>query len=263
MEGSKTLDIYLLLFCGSLILFLLAVSVVLFIYGYRKRLWQQRSAMQEMHTKLQLDILKSNIEALETERQRFAADLHDEIGGKLATLRLTLAQLQKYGDDTGQIQLLATRSKEIIDNMITTIRRVSHNLLPPSLELCGLATAVEELSAWINTSSAIAVKTDYHLQHISLDQKKQLALYRIIQELFSNTIRHAQASNIHLGLYSINKELQLIYRDDGKGIDLLKKDQSTGMGFKNIEDRVKMIKGKVSYRSEGKGFECIIHFSAN
>jgi signal transduction histidine kinase len=263
MEGTKTLDIYLLLFCGTGILFLLAVSVVLFIYGYRKRLWQQRSAMQEMHTKLQQDILRSNIEALETERHRFAADLHDEIGGKLATLRLTLVQLQKYGGDTEQIQQLADRSKEIIDTMITTVRRVSHNLLPPSLELFGLATAVEELGTWINTSSAIEVKTDYHLQQVSLDQKKQLALYRIIQELFSNTIRHAQASAIHLGLYSINKELQLIYRDNGKGVDLSRKNQSAGMGFKNIEDRVKMIKGKVSYRSEGKGFECIIHFSAN
>lgn len=263
MAESKTLDIYLLLFCGTLIFFLLAVAVVLFIYLYRKRLWQQRSAMQEMNTKLQLDVLKSNIEALETERHRFAADLHDEIGGKLATLRLTLVQLQKYGSDTEQIQQLATRSKEMIDTMITTVRRVSHNLLPPSLELFGLATAVEELGAWINTSSAIDVKTDYHLQHVTLDQKKQLALYRIIQELFSNTIRHAQASNIHLGLYCINKELQLIYRDNGKGVDLSQKKQSAGMGFKNIEDRVKMIKGKVRYRSEGKGFECVIHFSGN
>lgn len=263
MEGTKTLDIYLLLFCGSLILFLLAVSVVLFIYLYRKRLWQQRTAMQEMHTKLQLDILKSNIEALETERQRFAADLHDEIGGKLATLRLTLTQLQKYDGDTTQINQLAIRSKEIIDTMIATVRRVSHNLLPPSLELFGLASAVEELGSWINTSSAIAVTTDYQLQDVSLDQKKQLALYRIIQELFSNTIRHAQASTIQVSLYAVNKELQLVYKDDGKGLDLSEKNRYAGLGFRNIEDRVKMIRGKVQYSSEGKGFECIIHFSTN
>lgn len=263
MEGTKTLDINLLLICGTLILFLLAVSVVVFIYLYRKRLWQQQTAMRNMHTKLQLDILQSNIEALETERQRFAADLHDEIGGKLATLRLTLSQLQKHGDDTGQIQQLATRSKEIIDTMIATVRRVSHNLLPPSLELFGLASAIEELSAWINTSSAIKVVTDYRLQQIPLDQKKQLALYRIIQELISNTIRHAHASEIYVALLPGARDIKLIYNDDGRGFDLSQKNGFTGLGFKNIENRVKLIRGKVNYRSEGKGFECVISFSAN
>ncbi|WP_205511937.1 sensor histidine kinase [Longitalea arenae] len=263
MEGTKTLDIYLLLFCGTLIFFMLAASVVAFIYLYRKRLRQQQTAMRDMHTKLKLDLLQSNMEALETERQRFAADLHDEIGGKLATLRLTLSQLQKQGNDNPQLEQLTARSKEIIDAMIGTVRRVSHNLVPPSLELFGLASAIEELSSWINSSSAITVTTDYRLEQVILDQKKQLALYRIIQELLSNTIRHAQASHIYLALLAGGRDIQLIYKDGGRGLNLSQMHGFKGLGFKNIENRVKLIRGKVDYRSEGKGFECVISFSVN
>lgn len=262
MERTKEIDIYLLLFAGTLILFILAASVVLFIYMYRRRLSRQQVAMNEMHAKLQLDILNNNIEALETERKRFAQDLHDEIGGKLSALRLNLAQMQKNSDEIAQTQLVG-RSKEIIDAMIIMVRRVSHNMLPPALEMFGLANAVEELCTWVNTSSTLEVKVDYQLQHVVLDQKRQLALYRIIQELFSNTIKHARASTIQLSLAPIEKELQLVYQDDGIGLDSSQKNGLAGMGFKNIENRVKMLRGTIRYGGEAKGFECRINFSVN
>jgi signal transduction histidine kinase len=217
--------------------------------------------MQEMNTRLQLDILKSNIEALETERKRVAEDLHDEIGGKLSALRLNLAQIQRTDKD--EAQTLINRNKEIIDTMITTVRRISHNMMPPALEIFGLANTVEELCAWVNTSSALYVNMEYGLHDIPLDQKKQLALYRIVQELFSNTIRHAQAGNIQLSFIPCGKELQLIYKDDGKGFDPSQHIKQTGMGFRNIESRVKIIKGTVQYPCKGKGFECVISFPAN
>ena len=263
MERTNAIDIYLLLFAGTLVLLMLAAAVVLFIYLYRRRLSQQQVALHEMHTRLQLDILKSNIEALETERKRFAADLHDEIGGKLSALRLHLTQLQKKGDDSNDLQLLVARSKDIIDTMIGTVRRISHNMLPPSLEMFGLANAVEELCAWVNTSSALRVHIDYRLQHVLLDQKKELALYRIIQELLSNTIRHAHASTVHLSLSPAASTLQLIYKDDGRGFDPLQKNTQVGLGFRNIENRVKVIRGTIQYSGAGQGFQCIICFSEN
>lgn len=262
MEKSNEIDIYLLLFAGTLVMFLLAGSVVLFIYLYRKRLTRQQIDMQDMHTRLQQDILNNHIEMLETERKRFAEDLHDEIGGKLSALRLNLAQLQKNRNDTDNTQVVVTRSKEIIDSMIVMVRRVSHNILPPSLEMFGLANAVEELCSWINTSSSLTVKMDCQLDSVTLDQQKQLALYRIIQELFSNTIKHAQADTICLTLAPNKKELQLIYKDNGKGYNPLQ-NGSKGMGFRNINNRVKAIKGKIIYPQETTGFSCVIDFSAS
>ena len=263
MESTKEIDVNLMLFAGTLIFFLLATAVVMSIYFYRKRLSLERSALHEMHTKLQMDILNSNIEALETERKRFAEDLHDEIGGKLSALRLNLAQLQRKSPGEADTQGLVDRSKEIIDAMIIMVRRVSHNMSPPALEMFGLDNAVNELCTWVNGSSTLSVIMDYRLQHVVLDQKKQLAVYRIIQELFSNTIKHAQANTIHLSLVPANAGLQLQYHDDGKGLDPQLKDLSAGLGFKNIENRVKVIKGKISYNNGGKGFGCTIDFPAN
>ncbi len=263
MEGANAIDVYLLLFSGTLVLFLLAISVVASIYLYRRRLSKQKAAMIEMQNRLQLDMLRNNIEALESERKRFAEDLHDDIGGKLSALRLSLSQLQLKSGDAESVQRTIEKSKEIIDATIATVRRISHNMLPPALEMFGLANAVEELCSWVSTSSTLTVIMDYQLQGISLDQKKQLALYRIIQELFSNTIRHAQASTISLTLCTGHKELELVYKDDGKGLKVLPDKPFTGLGFRNIEERVKIIKGKIRYSQEGNGFECVIRFSAN
>lgn len=263
MESTKDIDVSLMLFAGTLIFFLLAAAVVLSIYFYRRRLSHQQAAMQEMHTKLQMDILNSNIEALETERKRFAEDLHDEIGGKLSALRLNLAQLQRKRGGEEDTLALVDRSKEIIDAMIVMVRRVSHNMSPPALEMFGLANAVQELCTWVNGSSTLNVVMDYRIQHVSLDHKKQLALYRIIQELFSNTIKHAQASTIHLTIVPVDTGLQMIYNDDGKGLDTTVTGMRTGLGFKNIENRVNIIKGKIRYGTAPKGFGCVIDFPAN
>jgi signal transduction histidine kinase len=263
MERAQHIDIYLLLFSGTLILFVMAAFVVLFIYIYRKRLSRQQASIRDMQYKLQQDILHSNMETLETERKRFAADLHDEIGGKLSALRLNLVQLQRTGYEASHTEELVAGSKEIIDTVITTVRRISHNLMPPTLEMFGIANAVEELCGWVNTSSALSVQLYCELDGILLDQKKQLALYRIIQELFSNTIRHAKAQTITLRLVPFDKELQLVYKDDGTGLPASIQHRSRGMGFKNIESRVHVLKGTVSYPAHGKGFECIIVFPVN
>lgn len=263
MEDAQAIDVYLLLFAGTLLLLLLAASVVLFMFLHRRRLARQQAAMEAMQQSLQQEMLRRNLEELEGERKRFAEDLHDDIGGKLSALRLHLAQLQKGYLDAAEAQLLLNRSKEIIDTVIVTVRRISHNLLPPALEMFGLANAVEELGSWVNTSSALTVQMDCQLEGIMLDQKKELALYRIIQELFSNTLRHSQAHSIYLSLLPDHKELQLVYRDDGQGLDPALAATSKGMGLRNIEERVKVMKGKIRYNYEGKGFECVIRFSAN
>lgn len=264
MERAQTIDIYLLLFAGTLVLLLLAVSVVLFIYIYRKRLVKQQISMKEMNNKLQQDILNSNIEALETERKRFAADLHDEVGSKLSALRLNLVQIKSSEQGSERIETLIAGSKEIIDGIITTVRRISHNLMPPGLEMFGLDNAVEELCTWINTSSMLHVTLDYQMQENPPDQKKQLALYRIIQELMSNTIRHAHAKTISLKIIPSNNEWQLVYKDDGVGLKTAQRTgKTTGLGFRNIEDRVNVLHGKVVYPATEKGFECHILFSLN
>lgn len=263
MERAQNIDVYLLLFSGTLLLFVMAAFVVLFIYIYRKRLSRQQASIQGMQNKLQQDILHSNMETLETERKRFAADLHDEIGGKLSALRLNLMQLQRKGYETNKTEELVSGSKEIIDTIITTVRRISHNLMPPTLEMFGIVNAIEELCGWVNSSSALLVQFDCRLDGIALDQKKQLALYRIIQELFSNTIRHAKAKTIALLILPVDKELRLVYKDDGTGLPASVKNRSKGMGFKNIESRVHVLKGTISYPDQGNGFECVIVFPVN
>ncbi|WEK34337.1 MAG: histidine kinase [Candidatus Pseudobacter hemicellulosilyticus] len=257
MEGASSLDIHLFLFAGTGLLLLLALAFVGFSFLYRKRLQRQQLASTSQQQQLREDLLHSNIQALETERKRFAEDLHDDIGSKLSALRLNLAQLQQQGRPATHWQQQVENSKTIIDATISTVRQLSHNLLPPSLQLFGLSSAVAELAAWVNSSEAIRVELEDGLEDIPLDCTQQLTLYRIFQELFSNTIRHAQATAISIRVWQEGVEWRLQYADNGRGLPGNLSRQ--GLGLQNIEERVSLLKGSVSY-PEGQGFCCLIQF---
>jgi two-component system, NarL family, sensor kinase len=254
METSKNSDIIIFLITGMAVLFILAFAMVAFFRLYKKRIIKQQAKIFEQEKKHQQDLLYSNIQSVETERKRIAKDIHDELGSIFSTLSL---QLRKYTQtDSNQL----SGSQELIESGLKTVRRIAHEMMPPELELFGLEKALENLATRINTGNGPQVAIEYNTGNRQLTEVQSLALYRVAQELVTNTLKHANASEICINIYPYESGIYFKYTDNGKGITAPSK--SAGMGMKNIQSRAGMIGAVVlAEAAPVKGYACTIQLA--
>jgi signal transduction histidine kinase len=187
----------------------------------------------------------------EEERQRIAADLHDDAGPLLATIRLYLNENLVNLDKNAQLQAIVN-SKQIVDDTISLIRNISHSLMPPTLKNFGLESAVADYFQKINKSSVIKTGSRFHeYQDNKLAPAKELLLYRIINEMTNNIIKHSQASFIHLTQSARNGIFYLRIHHDGVGLTQEKFDKLSisgkGLGLKNIKSRLNLLNGNINF----------------
>ncbi|MFN0035404.1 MAG: sensor histidine kinase [Saprospiraceae bacterium] len=251
---ESQVDVYIFLFVGMLTLALLAGAVVIFFFFYQKKMLGQQLQLSEIETAHREELLHSNIEQVEAERHRIATDLHDELGGIFSTLKLKINQLNH---DEG-IERLLSESREIIDTGIASVRRISHSMTPPGLEMFGLADALTSLCQKTD-SPQISVDFACSAHFPRLEGKVELGLYRIAQELLNNSIRHAEASKISLHLSRSETGVCFEYSDDGKGFDPAILQGRRGLGLKNIEARANHLNAAIEWRTRpGEGLKTIV-----
>ena len=217
MERPEEIEFLWLLLTGTSVTFLLGLAVVLFVIYYQRRLFGQRMQVEQMKHDQRKKLLEASIIAQEKERERMARDLHDEVGATLSTAKLYVSHILGGGSkekatDTRQ------KAEALLDQAIISVRSISHNLLPVNLEEFGLISALEEIANKINETSELEVHIDHRLQG-RLPSEMELHLYRIVQELLNNTLKHAGATSVIISLYHENGLLTLIYRDNGKGLN--------------------------------------------
>lgn len=247
MQGSDIVSLYL----GSiLIIFFVITVVVILILMYQRKVYSQQQKLNTIELEYEKELNQSMIKSQERERKRIAEDLHDDLGSSLSAIRLNMLMLARK-DSTIQEEI--NESAELIGESIEGVRRISRDLLPVTLTSLGIVPAVEELSERINSTNAIAI-TFQHDFTSQLPTDLSLAIYRVIQELINNTIRHAQAEKVHISM-ELNKEnLRLFYADNGIGLP--NKEQKPGLGMKNIQSRMQFFDATVTYNTgNSKGFE--------
>ncbi len=235
---------------GSLGMSLMAITIIIVVILHQRRVIRFNRQLQKMEEERQQMLLRASIRFQEEERQRIAADLHDDAGPLLATARLYLNENLIHQEPAVQLQSIFS-AKQIIDDTIQLIRNISHSLMPPTLKNFGLEAAVKDLFEKINGSGVINASARFHDNRQRLNDEKELLVFRIIQELVTNIIKHSSAGFIHL---TQNVQGNLVYfriHHDGKGIlqqdyDKLEHD-SVGLGLKNIQSRIRVLKGKISF----------------
>lgn len=210
--------------------------IIIFFITYNRNLSIQK-AMKNMEQKHQ----EHNLATLENERQRFAQDLHDEIGASLSAIRLYVSDIYS-GQENEEVRSKLMQVKQTIDQSMASTRRISHNILPPGLEHMGLSFVVNDLVKTFNLTGRIKVQVSAADGIPKLDYSRELILYRVLQELINNTIKHAQASHIEIRFAYTDNDYIIHYADDGVGFDT---DETTyeGIGLKNVKSRVAMVKG--------------------
>jgi two-component system, NarL family, sensor kinase len=225
-------------------IFIIMIMALLGFYIYRIR---QKAKNANKLAELEKERFKAVIEAQEMERKRIAGDLHDSVGQMLSLSKLHLSEIidsiQVF--DTENEQMLS-RSVQIIDEACQEVRNISHNLMPGPLIRLGLTSAVKDLVRKINSSKKIQIMFSSNLNDNRLDEKVEISVYRIIQEIFSNILKHAQASKIEVNLNKGNdNKLKLSIIDDGIGFDKEEIINSKGIGWKNIYSRLAIINGSM------------------
>ncbi len=241
---------------------LLALGVVVFVVLYQKRLMKHQEYLRQLEEARQRQLLEAALEAQETERRRVARDLHDEVGTMLALVKLQAGQwshgLQQQATSDGDLPVNNLKLK--LDEVMKSVRRISHDLMPIVLTKFGLVQAIESLRRSLPPGCQLAVKFECNMPARRVSQKLELALYRIVQELLANTIKHAGASEVIIKLQFETDTVELVYSDNGKGFDYQSVQETTnaGLGLTNLQSRMALLNGTITINSGiGAGFTAV------
>lgn len=224
----------------------------LFLIGfgmYRRRMHRNKLAAKELESQFKEELIEAAETVQENERKRIARDLHDEFAGTLSAAKLSIASIP--GIDEKQLETLNFVKGQLAES-IATVRRISKDLLPPTLDEFGLAAALQDFAETTAKASGIVFKTKIDHTLPRLEPRRELALYRLVQEMTNNALKHAEAKTFTLKYSMKSGILSLSFADDGKGFDYkaVSQSRSTGLGLKNLINRANRAGGYLDFQSE-------------
>jgi two-component system NarL family sensor kinase len=245
---------------SMVILLIISLSVLWFFYHTQNKIIKLKLKEQAAKIEYHKNLLLNTIKTQENERARIAGELHDDVASKLNVVHLNIHLLKKLSGNTPEHAKIIDHIETSLNESIHRTRVISHELMPQVLKKFGFHYALHELAQSINvTGSFHLFVKDSHLCEIS-DDFKILHLFRIIQELLSNTIKYARAQYININFEKTVDHIIMTYQDDGIGFDAEK--SSEGLGLYNIKTRSELLGGDVTFKNseEQTGSICIVKF---
>lgn len=191
------------------------------------------------------------VNRLEEERGRIARDLHDGIGQSLIILK------NKFNKIEGGAEGLSEELNENFSETIEEVRSISRSLIPPELMRLGLLKSLNKMLKDVESSAGIVVTVEIEdLENIELDKAHEIRIYRIIQELTNNTVKHSEATSLKIQITNFQGWFTIVYQDNGKGVNVDKLDISVdSVGIRSIHQRLKFLNGTVRFEKPVKGFK--------
>ena len=246
---------------GSAVILLILSLLSYRNYKQKQKLQQQR--ISELETQHQLTATEAVLKGEEQERTRLAKDLHDGLGGMLSGIKYSFNTMKGNLIMTPENNQAFERSMDMLDSSIREMRRVAHNMMPEALVKFGLNTALKDFCNEINQSGALKVNyQSIGLENAAIDQTTSITIYRIVQELINNTMKHAAAKTAIVQVAKSDQQLTVTVEDDGKGFDTSILNKAKGIGWSNIQNRVEFLKGKLDVNSAaGKGTSVLIELN--
>lgn len=239
----------------GLVIFLL-ISSLLTWFLYQQRQKRKNQEIVTLKREQQVKTLELLMEGEEKERFRIAKELHDGVNVDLSAIKYKLTSLLEKNNE------VINEAVTMIDKSCEQVRAISHNLVPPALKDFTLVEAIED---YCSTTNAIH-ETKVTFQHIGntveLSKKADANIFRIVQELVNNSIKHAEASEIDVQISYQNDSIQLTVEDNGKGYDI-NAEKSNGIGLQNIKSRIAYLNAKLDVTSDSKGTSYIIDININ
>lgn len=254
-----------LLALGTLLTAVLVAFIFLLMILYQRRTLRYQSQLRQLESEKQQALTRAILETQEAERTRLAQDLHDSVGQVLSAVKLNVGQLEKaYTQATTVPQPthleLFQHTRELVNDSINEIRDIIRDIMPPMLRDFGLVGAVRDLCEKIErNTTGLSVSFSYDGEPFRCRRETEIYLYRIVQELFNNALKHADATQISVTMVRNQRVFSLEFNDNGRGFDPDR--VQNGAGLKGIEGRVQLIRGDVSFRSapgQGTGTHVVV-----
>lgn len=245
---------------AGIILIILLFFTIFRISQLRKRnlINQQNDAIQKQQIEKlikekEIEAINAMVEGQESERHRIARDLHDRLGATLSIVKMHFKSVEE------SIEVLKEKNvkqykeaNNLLDEACDQVRQIAHDMASGVLIKFGLVAALEALKETVETAGQLKINLiDIGLEE-RLTYEYEINIYRILQEILTNTLKHAQATEMNVQLFRKENSLSIVVEDNGTGFNPEKSDEFKGIGLKNIESRVYKFDGEVSIDS-GKG----------
>jgi len=256
MQNNDELKLVLLI--ASIAMLMMAFFVIMFVMYYQKKRFEEEKRISDIEKNYNRLLLDTALNSEETERRRIAQDLHDDIGTMLSLTKLSLNQLSKLVGSSGdeKEESIMKKSQSLVEETILHVRRITRDLVPTTLERFGLMEAIEEFIHKLEEDNNLVIAFQSNTEEFPRQgQKLELTLYRIMQELVNNAIKHASCTKIDIVLEIDEEMIGLRVTDNGVGFDpeKIKESNLAGLGLLGIESRLAIVNGTVQYEQPAKG----------
>lgn len=256
LDNSELINAVFFILLAFISMFLI---LIVFFYYSRKKIIKQKLDKKDLEIEFQKEMLHAVIFTQEEERKRIAQDLHDDISSKLNVVSLNSHLLRTPNLSESELLKITDNIVELTQKALENSRRIAHDLLPPVLEKFGLHSGIEELVADYNTTKVVHVTYHNESSFKMLSFDNQLHIFRILQELLNNAVRHGLAKNISIKVRDENDIKSITFTDNGVGFDVNDEKVRKGIGIKNIESRVDYLNASIDILSTiNKGTTVII-----
>lgn len=228
---------------------LLAIGVIFFVIMYQRRVILHQQDIRRINEQKQLELIQASIRGEEEERMRIASELHDDVGATLSSVRLYLHAAARQPDSE-----IISRSRVLLDETIGKVRNISHALQPALLQQLGLQASVSSFVSMVGRGSSLVISYIPTSEIPRLPEPVELCVYRILQELINNVIKHASAQNVWINISFSAGTLAASVTHDGLGITQADFDtllyKAGAIGLKNIVNRLKSVSGQIEFSRE-------------
>ncbi len=241
LTESKSRNQY---FIGGIVIF--ALIAFMFWQLSRKIRHQKKLIEETMHEREKMIAMNAVIEGQEAERARIAKDLHDGLGGLLSTVKSHYSKVEPRVAAPTVDQYEKVNS--LIDQACVEVRRIAHNMMPHALSLAGLEGSLEDFATHVR-SVGIACKAEIVRLPKALPESKATVIYRIVQELIQNIVKHAAATEVFLQFLPVGDKIHITVEDNGKGFEMEEAKNAKGLGMESIQSRIKYLNGKIQFDS--------------
>lgn len=254
MENESEVRSYFGIITVMLAFVIITGGFILVMIRYQRRLLLKQQELLKLDAQHKQELLLSSIRSAEEQRMRIAREVHDEIGSIFSTLSLSVNRLS-IADNRQAADIDVTMG--LIQSGINSVRRISHAIVPFELELLGLEQTLENHFETLRSLTGITIEFENTAGIDKLSHEASLAVYRILQELCANCLKHAEASSMSIKMFEEGSSIHIVYRDNGCGISEPGRANGKGIGLRNIESRVLLLNGASEFISTpGSGFGC-------
>lgn len=255
-------DIRLLVIIGIAVMLLLFTSfLTVLIFSQRKKLKYQQ-AMEKLREQQQNQLIESAVRSEETERHRIAETLHDEVGAILSSAKLHLLGIKEENLDQKD-KILHEKGRELLNDVIQKVRSISHNLHSNILKEFGLNEAIRHFLRKVTEGTLLNATTALDDNYKTINPDNDISIYRMVQELINNILKYAGATELIISSTLQENELNLVIFHNGNGLTQEQFEelryQKEGLGLKNIQNRIILLKGNIHFTSGAGGYRININ----